>query len=65
MGLRDDDAQIFADRDLLDWARQCPESPGSYDQRATEEEVAAHEYAVRKWREKRPQQDQENGGYRC
>ena len=67
MGLRDDDAQIFAERDLLDWAKEYPESPGSYDYRPTEEEVAAHEYAVRKWREKKPQNlnGGDGSGYRC
>lgn len=54
MGLRDDDPQIYRDRDLLDWAKEYPESPGSYDTPASEEETAAHEYEVRKWRGRRP-----------
>lgn len=54
MGLRDDDAQIFAERDLLDWARSAPSQPGSYDHRASEEELAAYEYDQRKFMERRP-----------
>lgn len=54
MGLRDDDPRIYEDRDLLDWAREYPTPPGDYDHAASEEDKAAHEYAVRKWRERRP-----------
>ncbi len=54
MGLRDDDPSIYEDRDLLDWAREAPESPGDYDHAPTEEEAAAHNHAVRKWRERKP-----------
>jgi len=54
MGLRDDDEQLFAERDLLDWAREAPRSPGSYDYAPTEEESAAYDYERRKWMERRP-----------
>lgn len=54
MGLRDDDAQIFADRDLLDWARSAPQSPGDYDHAASEEAQAAYDYDRRKWMEEKP-----------
>ena len=54
MGLRDDDAQIYADRDLLDWARQSPQSPGDYDHAASEEQQAAHEAAKKKWLDQKP-----------
>ena len=54
MGLRDDDAQIYADRDLLDWARQAPDRPGSYDQAPTEEESAAYNHAIRKHMDNKP-----------
>ena len=54
MGLRDDDAQIFADRDLLDWARSAPQAPGDYDHAASEEAQAAYEYERRKWMEEKP-----------
>jgi hypothetical protein len=54
MGLRDDDPSIYEDRDLLDWARQAPRSPGSYDYAPNEEESAAYEYEKRKWMERKP-----------
>jgi hypothetical protein len=55
MGLRDDDPSIYEDRDLLDWAREAPQSPCGYDDGPmTEEESAAHEHAVRKWKERKP-----------
>ena len=54
MGLRDDDQSIFEERALLDWAREAPRSPGSYDYAPSEEESAAYEYEQRKWMEKKP-----------
>ena len=54
MGLCDFDDQIYRERDLLDWAREAPERPGSYDQAPTEEEQAAYEHSARKHMERKP-----------
>jgi hypothetical protein len=48
-----EDEEIFADRALLDWAREAPRSP-AYDEELNEEQAAALEYERQKWMESRP-----------
>lgn len=54
MGLCDFDDQIYAERDLLDWAKSRPSSPGSYEQAPTEEAQAAYDHELREWANKKP-----------
>jgi hypothetical protein len=54
MANSDDEAAIFERDALLRWAEEAPEAPGSYDHPASEEETAAHDHAVRKWKERKP-----------
>lgn len=54
MGLRDDDAQIFAERDLLDWARSAPSNPSSYDYPANEYDQAVYQSNLADWAKNKP-----------
>ncbi|OGN02328.1 MAG: hypothetical protein A2651_01015 [Candidatus Yanofskybacteria bacterium RIFCSPHIGHO2_01_FULL_42_12] len=55
MASSDDEEQIFEDHELLEWARQTPKSPRSYDNpNPTEDELAFHEEEKRRWLEKKP-----------
>ena len=61
MGLSDFDDQIYAERDLLDWARQAPQRPG-YDDVLTEEQRIAYKRDVLDHAKQRPSTDNGYGG---
>jgi hypothetical protein len=54
MSNSDDEGAIAEREALLRWADEAPEHPGSYEQAPTEEESAAHNEVVRKWKERKP-----------
>jgi hypothetical protein len=54
MSSSDDEGRIAEDHALLEWAKEAPEAPGSYDYPASEEESAAHEHAVKEWHKRKP-----------
>lgn len=54
MANSDDEGAIAHRDELLRWAENYPEHPGSYDSPASEEEMAHYHERVRKHVEKKP-----------
>lgn len=54
MSSSDDEAKILEDHALLEWARDVPQSGFEYGKTPTEEELAAHERALKHWLAVRP-----------
>lgn len=52
----EDDAAMRDDA-ILQWAKQAPQRPGSYDVAASDEEQAYYSSALAKWAAQRPNVD--------